>query len=102
MFSLRAAAALAVICLAMVIADCSATEELLSLLPENPFFPDNCKPLKFPFSYPLPPLINDFPLPTISSMLPFPFSELDKSISPRTSTPSETLPPTVPESIPAE
>ncbi|XP_026811088.1 pollen-specific leucine-rich repeat extensin-like protein 2 [Rhopalosiphum maidis] len=90
MTTVRAVAVLAVICSAMAIDDCSDTKEPQSSLPENPFFgrfPDSCKNLNFPFSFPLPPLINSFPPPILSPMLPFPFSKLDFNFPPSLLTP---------------
>jgi len=69
------------------------------LLPENPFsgqFPDPCKSLLFPFSFPLPALINNFPPPIFSTLLPFLFSKPDFKF------PSSLLTPDVPlEPLPA-
>ncbi|XP_060878173.1 uncharacterized protein LOC132950668 [Metopolophium dirhodum] len=102
MISLRAAAALAVICLAMVLADCTIIQETLSSFPENPFtgpFTEACKNMNFPQSFPLPNL-KDFPCsivpPVISPLLPFPFSQLNNCFS------SEPLPAGAPETPPAE
>ncbi|XP_027850292.2 uncharacterized protein LOC114129691 [Aphis gossypii] len=111
----RAVVALVVICSTMVIADYTDPKEPpLSLLPENPFsgqFPDPCKSLLFPFSFPLPELINNFPPPIFSTLLPFPFSKPGFKFPPSLLTPDvpveslpatlETLLPAGPEPLPA-
>ncbi|XP_003244805.1 uncharacterized protein LOC100570629 [Acyrthosiphon pisum] len=101
MMSLRAAAALTVICLAMVLADCTNIPETLSPFPDNPLtspFTDACKNIDFSQSFPLPQL-KEFPCsivpPALSTFFSPPFSQLNcfssGPIPDATETPAEEL-----------